>query len=426
MSTPRSVFAQLALVLVLVLLGAAVLALALVRELATRPAAEQLLHALDDYGAALEALVVDRPADQALQRLRALGLDVREQPPASRGFAALPLLRELAAQADDRLKPGRAVHLAQRGEDNSLWLQLDRQPPLWVALPAGPRDGQGVLRFSLWMLLGCVALVWLLAAVFARRLVLPLQRLARGAPGLARGEMATDLPRTAPREVAELAAALERAGADVRAAADERALLLAGISHDIRTPLTRVQFALELLPHTDADLRAGIERDIAEIDGILGQFVAYARDGRDEASERVDLVAICRHAAGASLQPWRLELPDHAALFGKPMALLRAVENLVTNAERHGAAPFVLSLQAAHGAGWTLQVRDHGAGLPPDALSRVLRPFTRGDAARENSDGTGLGLAIVERIAQQHAGTLSLANAADGGLVATLVLRDAS
>src|SRR6185312_12732331 len=115
-----------------------------------------------------------------------------------------------------------------------------------------------------------------------------------------------------------------------------RNLMLAGISHDLRTPLTRVQFALEMLPDTDPGLRAGMERDIGEIDAILSQFIAYARDGRDEGVENVDLAAICRNALTAAAFDWEADIAAEAPLRGRPMALLRAIENLLGNAERHG------------------------------------------------------------------------------------------
>jgi hypothetical protein len=204
-----------------------------------------------------------------------------------------------------------------------------------------------------------------------------------------------------PREVAELADALDRASAQVRDAGEERALMLAGVSHDLRTPLTRLQYALELIPDADPALRAGMERDIEEMDAVLGQFVAYARDGRDEHAEPLDLADLCRNAATALPGDWTLDLPDSAPMRGRPMALLRAVGNLMANAGRHGRPPFVLSLRR-EGRHWLLEIADHGPGLSAEAAARVRQPFVRSGTAA----GSGLGLAIVERVAHQrrHAG----------------------
>ena len=412
---PRSVFGQLALAIGLVLLGAAVLAVALGRELATRPAAERLLRAMDGFADVAEELARSQSRDRAAEHLRRAGLEVGDAPPPS-GARAAPFMRELLEQAPQQLDPGREVRLGRVGRVNAVWLKLNTRPALWVSF-AFDRRGDGVLRYSVLMLFAGAALVWLAAAYYARRLVLPLRRLAHAAPELVRGESPELGGLEGPREVQELARVLAASSDDVREAAQERALMLAGISHDLRTPLTRLQYAAELLPGADPELRAGMHRDIAEIDTILSQFIAYARDGRDEASEPLDLAVLCRNAVSASEQAWELESPTYAPMVGKPMALLRALENLLTNAQRHGAPPFSLRLWR-EGDAWRIDIGDHGPGLSAQAAERVRRPFVHGDGG-----GTGLGLAIVDRVARQHGGELRLSPRSPQGLMATLVLR---
>lgn len=415
---PRSLFGQLALVIGLVLAGAGVLALLLGRELATRPAAEQMLRAMRGFADVVEALDRHQPHAQTVRQLREAGLGVREDAPVEQRPRLAPLMRELGGQAQDRLGPGRELRVVRSGRTNVVWLKLQTREPLWVSF-THERRGTGVRRFSALLLLGCVLLVWLAAAYFARRLVLPLRRLAQAAPIIVRGEPPPPPHARDPREVAELAQALDRASHDVRAAAEERAFLLAGISHDLRTPLTRVQYAMELLPDTDPDLRAGIQRDIDEIDAILSQFIAYARDGRDESSEALDLVEICRNALAASPVSWSAEMPASAALHGKPMALLRAVENLIVNAQRHAAPPFALRLWS-EGDTWVVEICDHGSGLSAEAAERALQPFVHD----RGQGGSGLGLSIVERVARQHGGELRLLPNTPQGLRAQLRLRD--
>ncbi|HSX64091.1 MAG TPA: ATP-binding protein, partial [Pseudoxanthomonas sp.] len=184
-------------------------------------------------------------------------------------------------------------------------------------------------------------------------------------------------------------------------------------------PLTRVQYAMELLPDTDPDLRAGIQRDIDEIDAILSQFIAYARDGRDESSEALDLVEICRNALAASPVAWSADMPASAPLHGKPMALLRAVENLIVNAQRHAEPPFALRLWS-EGDTWVVEICDHGSGLNAEAAERALQPFVHD----RGQGGSGLGLSIVERVARQHGGELRLLPNTPQGLRAQLRLRD--
>jgi two-component system, OmpR family, osmolarity sensor histidine kinase EnvZ len=415
---PRTVFVQLALVIALVLAGAAAMALLLGRELAARPATTQLLRTIDGMADALEALERDgHDGERVLQSLRDGGLDVRrDAPPASAvGFA--PLLRGLQRRATASLGDSREVRLGKGEHGGVLWVRLDTRTPLWVAF-AYDDALTGSRRFSMLLLAGCGLLVWLAAAYFARRLTQPLRRLAHAAPALVGGEEVAIDARGAPRELRELQAALLRAGEDVREVAAERNLMLAGISHDLRTPLTRLQYALALVPDTDPALRDGMERDIAEIDAILSQFIAYARDGRDEPSEQLDLAATCRNVVAAVGGEWTLDVPDTAPLRGRPIALQRAIENLAGNARRHGAAPFALSL-SRDGDGWAIEIRDHGPGLEAAMAATAMRPFVRG-----GEGGSGLGLAIVERVARQHRGRLELSPNMPAGLRARLTLRD--
>lgn len=417
MSRTRSMFSQLVLVIALVLAGAGALAVVLGRELATRPAAEQLARAMLGFASIAEALDRTGSHAQTLRYLHEAGLDVRQTPPIAQTPRLAPFLRALRDRAQ-QLGPQRALLLARDAGGDRLWMQLRTQPQVWVAFAAKPL--RGGRRFSVALLLGCVGLTWLGAASLARRLVTPLRTLAHAAPGLVQGDAPPLGDIGGPREVRELAHALEQASAEVRSAADERALMLAGISHDLRTPLTRVQFAAELLPDTDPELRAGISRDIAEIDAILSQFIAYARDGRDEAVEPLDLAEVCRAVLDAAPGHWNVQCPDTAPLRGRPIALRRAVENLVVNAQRHGAAPFSLRLEAT-GDAWQITVCDQGAGMTEEQAQRALRAFVHDPAA----GGSGLGLAIVARVARQHGGALQLLHNTPHGLRAVLRLRGA-
>lgn len=418
MSAMRSVFAQLVLVIALVLAGAATLALLLGREFAARPANTQLLRGIEGMAVAVEALARDGRRAQALARLRDAGIELREDAPPPARTRPLAVMRRFESRARGVLGAERELRLGAGDDDHVLWLRLDLQPPVWVAL-VHDRPGTGLRQYSALLLGGCVLLVWAAAAWVARRLVQPLRRLASAAPALVRGEHVGPAIGPAPAEVVGLARALGEANREVREAADERRVMLAGISHDLRTPLTRLQYALALVPGTDPALQAGMYRDIAEIDAILSQFIAYARDGRDERVELVDLAQVCRHALAAADGDWTIDLPDSASIQGRPMALLRAVENLVANAQRHGAPPRSLSV-VREGDGWRVEVADGGPGIEQAQAQRVQRPFVHGDRG-----GAGLGLAIVARVAHQHRGELRLLPGSPTGLRAQLWLRGA-
>ena len=413
----RGVFAQLVLVIVLVLAGTSALALLLSREFTRRPPTEQLLHSIDAFADTVESLDRSQPSARTLESLRKSGFEVRTQPPVPSGEDASPWFSLIENRAR-RVLDDREITTGLGPRGDSLWLKLDTTQPMWVSFAQGARVG--ARKFSVLLLASCALLVWLAAAYFARRLTQPLKQLAAAAPALMRGEEVGLGGAGAPREVRELQSVLLRASIEVRDPASERVLMLAGISHDLRTPLTRVQYALALLPGTDPELRDGMERDIGEIDAILSQFIAYARDGRDEAIETVDLAETCRNALAATAFDWEAEIAPQAPVRGRPMALLRAIENLITNAERHGEPTFALSLHR-DGDAWRMEIADQGPGISADAARRVRQPFVHDDSA----GGTGLGLAIVDRIARQHHGELQLLPNTPRGLRAVLLLRDA-
>ncbi|MDX1376391.1 MAG: ATP-binding protein, partial [Burkholderiales bacterium] len=206
-------------------------------------------------------------------------------------------------------------------------------------------------------------------------------------------------------------AALERA----------RATVLAGISHDLRTPLARLRLALEML-EGDPAVREGIARDVDEIDSVIGQFLDYAR-GADEARVDTDVDALLEDIV-EGYRRRGLEVALRAAA-GRhavaPTALRRAVTNLVNNALRHGGGPVEVQARRA-GDACVVEVLDRGPGIPASQVERLKQPFTRLNEARGAEGGAGLGLAIVERIARAHGGALEFRPREGGGLVARLVL----
>jgi two-component system osmolarity sensor histidine kinase EnvZ len=219
-----------------------------------------------------------------------------------------------------------------------------------------------------------------------------------------------------------VAAAFNRMAANLQSMERERAMVLAGISHDLRTPLSRLRLALEM-SGADTSATDAMISDIDEIDAIIGQFLDFAR-GTDEQKEEHDLAELLA------------ELTEHYARIGKDvrlvshpvapfrfarMAVRRAVANLVDNALRYAGEPVEIEVLTRNPS-VAIEVRDQGPGIPANEVERLKRPFTRLDDSRSGAGGAGLGLAIVERTAQAHGGSLELASRAGGGLVARLVL----
>ena len=350
--------------------------------------------------------------------LTELGIEHRDTPPPD--DMTLPFFRDAIHELAQRL-PGRELR-ASDGPQAMLWISSRAPGGGWIGIPL--LSLRNALRWSSALALVCAVLLTFGASVwYVRSLVGPLRTLAAAAPGLAAGEPAPALPRSSAAEIEELAIALDRAAADTRIAARERQLVLAGLSHDMRTPLARLVLALEFTDNVEPSIRDGMAEDLAELDAILDQFIAYVRDGRDEPGAVIDLADLIDEALAAqhrSGRGWQRSGADTVKLYAKPLALRRALDNLLENAARHGAAPFEIELAALEHGG-AIRVRDRGAGVSDDALPQLGQPFYRVDVAR-TGPGSGLGLATVMRVAAWHGGSLRLRNRDGGGFEAELIL----
>ena len=333
-----------------------------------------------------------------------------------------PLLNLVLRKVRAVTGPDTRFAFERDGEEGFLVSFFIDEDEFWVMLPRERFESDFGLEWLGWgVALLALALVgaWLIASNLAR----PLAALTRAAARIGRGEAHQPLAEEGPRELRSLGAAFNRMARDLESMERERAMVLAGISHDLRTPLSRMRLALEM---SDAETGAAdaIATDIDEIDAIIGQFLDFAR-GVNEQKSRQDLGELMD------------EVTEHYARLGKKislkkdgalslpfarMAVRRAVSNLVDNALRHAGEPVEIELKKNSGAA-VIEVRDRGPGIPASEAERLKRPFTRLEAARSGPPGAGLGLAIVERIARAHGGALELAPREGGGLVARLALR---
>ena len=327
---------------------------------------------------------------------------------------------------------------------------VNDEPGLWVSFDI-EGDGYWLVmsmerwtrRFGPpWWLIASQALaISLLAAIAISRLVnRPLSQLSRALGLISQGRPAPQLRETGPTEIATLKQRFNRVATDLAALEADRAVALAGISHDIRTPLTRMRMEVELAT-LDETARTSVVEDIERIDRIVGKFVEYARTAQTdergaatgEASNVEDAVsrALDQHRVAATREGGTLKATIAPGLQwrGDPVELSRIVSNLVENALRHGrrdgTPPEVAISIARTGDSLVIEVIDHGPGVPEVALERLMRPFARLDNARTGADGTGLGLAIVDRLVRRHGGECRITNRAQGGLSVRLTLPDA-
>ncbi|MBT9539061.1 ATP-binding protein [Thiobacillus sp.] len=313
----------------------------------------------------------------------------------------------------------------------------------WLDIPLGGHDlrvGFFPDRYAVQTPLAAVAVValgtflsLLTALLLVRRITVPLARAAQAAGQVGAGELPEALPETGPAELAELARCFNKMAAEVRELLDNRTTLLAGISHDLRTPMTRLQLNLEMLRDdaSPADTarassnQARIDRavnDLVEMNRLIGGYLELARTTRAEPRARFDLAALLHEVAAEAGLPWSSAAP--CEIEAGRLALRQIVANLIENAQRYGGGtPVELALECAEQSARVI-VRDSGAGIPEDQLEKVFRPFYRLEASRsQQTGGTGLGLALVRQLAETNGWKVGLANRASGGLEAVLELR---
>jgi len=355
-----------------------------------------------------------------------------------------PFLRRVEELVREQLGPTTRLTLEREGE-RALFVNFriddSDEGDYWLALPRERIERVFPLGWLGW---GVAALLLsLLGAWFiVFRITRPLKALQQAARKVGAGETADRLDEGGPTELATVAHAFNQMSADLAQLDQDRALILAGISHDLRTPLTRLRMGIEM--SADESLREGMSADVEEMDKTIGQFLDFARSESGEALQDVDVGALLaelamqyqRRGFNVAVTCPRSGIPgtqsEPAPTFAsaipvRPQALRRAVSNLVDNALRHAGkdSAVELGLNAAAGE-FSIEVRDRGPGIPSQEVERMKRPFARLETARTDAAGAGLGLAIVERIARSHNGRLELLAREGGGLVARLVLHPAT
>ncbi|MFZ5509516.1 MAG: ATP-binding protein [Pseudomonadota bacterium] len=371
-------------------------------------------------------------ADPAKRRLLLLELNERE------GIRIYPSVDgEYVAPLPDQ--PGIKLleqELKQRlGPDTRITYELDGEPAFWVsfnidgddywiALPRERVERGSRLQWIGW---GLAVLLLALAGAYliVFRVTRPLKALANAAADIGRGRRPPPLEEAGPEEIETVARAFNQMSADLARLDADRALILAGISHDLRTPLARLRLAAEM-SGADGAVRDGMIADIEEIDRTIGQFLDFARATSGEGLDSVDLDQLIRECAehyARRGKPVRAEAGGLPALPLRPKAMRRVLANLVDNALRYAGEDQPIEIRTRREKNETIvEVLDRGPGIPPNEAERLKRPFTRLETARSNAAGAGLGLAIVERIVQDHHGRFDLLPREGGGLIARVTI----
>ena len=427
---PKSLVGRNALLIVGLILLAQLISAVLIRELILKPRVDQIADSVARNIIAMRAGLKALPeADREafLDAFRRANNDPLAADTADGGeprglmTAERLFVRSVSARlaADDTeviwRRDGRSLALRLRIDGRAYWL------PLPDVLPTREQTGVWLaasLASALLALLGALAI--------QRRIQRPLGALVDATAALGRGRRPLPLAEDGPTEIATVSRSFNELVRGLEAIERERALMLAGVSHDLRTPLTKLRLGVEILADdAEPGIAASLHRSVAEMDAVIGQFLDFARvDDSAVPTESLTMDALARDIAASFADQGHALAVDSApgpAVAMRAALVRRAAVNLVENALRHGRPPVRLTTGSDSGSVW-FEVTDAGDGIPAAEVETMKEPFRRTGTARGGAAGAGLGLAIVERVARAHGGSLELAAARPQGLSARLRL----
>ncbi len=333
-----------------------------------------------------------------------------------------PFINMVAEKIRERLGVETIITVNHYGVQG-LWVSFNiGQDDFWVVIPK-----LHVERRFPWQWLGWGALILMLSLAggyfIALRINRPLHLLMNAANRLRNGEQPEKLPEGSFAELREVNETFNKMADSLAELDAERTLILAGVSHDIRTPLARLRLSVEMLPDEGcASLKNGMVQDIADMDNIIHQFLDFVKGVEGEPTQMIDVNTLLQAVHDRQLRAGRdlvVQLAPTYFIPIKPLAMQRLLDNLVGNAYAYGNGQVRIASKVT-AESVVISVFDNGPGIPATHVEKLLRPFERLDTARSNAGGSGLGLAIADRIAKLHHGKLELINRPEGGLEARL------
>lgn len=407
-----------------------------IRALEFAPRAEQTAQQLASQVNLSRAALIHSDAIARISLLRTMtdeeGLQIipREASDRMESVMSDALLRDLALALTARLGPDTVVSTEVNGRPG-LWVGFDIDgDPYWLLTDLGRLAPTAGRAWIIWLVAATV-LSLVGAALLAGLINRPLQQLSFAASRVQEGDFQNSQldERVRTSEIRDVNIGFNRMAQKLAQMDHDRAVMLAGISHDLRTPLARLRLEAEMSV-ADPTAREAMASDIDQLDAVIDKFLDYARPQAAEPQTVVLAEVLRRCIQPLQGQPdiqVQCSVPETLLALADPTDLGRVFTNLLENARKYGKTigTEVAEVEVTatdHGAWVQVQIRDHGTGVPEPQLGQLTQPFYRGEAARTSANGAGLGLAIVEKTLQRMGGDLELVNASPGGLSARVIL----
>lgn len=423
---PRSAFGQTVLLIGVLLLINQVVSFISMSIYIIQPNAQQVNQLLAKQVRVVFIDIADEELSPAMGEAfqRETGIGVYREAAAMKLGLSEAVFYAFRSEEMSNLLGGPAEVRISQGDQYLFWIRPPQAPDYWVKIPLNGLEEENFSPLIVvLMILGVLSVMggWL----FVRQLNRPLSALQHAANDVGRGDFPEPLKERGTTEIVSVTRAFNHMSKGIKQLEDDRNLLMAGISHDLRTPLTRIRLASEMISQQDEFLKEGIEGDIDDMNSIIDQFIDYIRHDSKDKAELADLNILIEEAVQAeSIQDRNIEfksteLPKIPLRY---VAMKRVLANLLQNALRYSSGKVEVSSSLnKRRQEVCFCVCDEGPGIPDADIERLFQPFTQGDEAR-GTEGSGLGLAIIKRIVDTHSGGVELSNRPEGGLCAKVRL----
>ena len=423
---PRSAFGQTVLLIGLLLLINQVVSFISMSIYIIQPNAQQVNQLLAKQVKVVFIDVADEVLSPAMGEAfqRETGIGVYREAAAMKLGLQEAVYYAFRSEEMSNLLGGPAEVRISQGDEYLFWIRPPQAPDYWVKIPINGLEEENFSPLIVvLMILGILSVMggWL----FVRQLNRPLSALQHAAHDVGRGDFPEPLTERGTTEIVAVTRAFNHMSKGIKQLEDDRNLLMAGISHDLRTPLTRIRLATEMISAHDDFLKAGIEGDIDDMNNIIDQFIDYIRHDSKDKAELGDINTLIEEVVQSESILEREIIFTAESLPKVPLryvAMKRALANLIQNALRYSSGKItVTSAFDKSKRDIYFCVCDEGPGIPEVDIERLFQPFTQGDKAR-GGEGSGLGLAIIKRIVDTHGGRVELSNRDEGGLSAKICL----